>query len=159
VSAVPQSLWRLQPMQAADIRNVLAIERRAYPFPWTEGIFEDCLRVGYSAWVVTEVSGEVLAYGLMSMAAGEAHILNLCVAPERQRQGLARYLLEHLLEVARAAGVALLLLEVRESNVAAQRLYETFHFRRLGQRKAYYPAHHGREDALVLGLDLHPREP
>lgn len=154
MSAQPQAIWRLHPMQAAHLPQVLAIEQSAYAYPWTEGIFSDCLRVGYSAWVVTDAAGEVLAYGLMSMAAGEAHVLNLCVAPPYQGQGLARFLMGHLLEIAAAAGVSLMLLEVRKSNGAAQQLYESIGFRRLGMRKNYYPARDGREDALVLGLDI-----
>lgn len=154
MSAQPQREWRLRPMQSADLAAVLEIERRAYPFPWTEGIFADCLRVGYSAWVMVDRGAAIGAYALMSMAAGEAHILNLCVAPERQRRGLARDMMAHLLAVARAAGATVVLLEVRQSNLAAQQLYETLGFRRLGVRKAYYPGAGAREDALVLGLDL-----
>lgn len=154
MSAQPQELWRLAPMHPSHIQQVLEIENRVYPFPWSEGIFHDCLRVGYSSWVVTNTLGEVLAYALMSMAVGEAHILNLCVSPEHQRRGLAQFLMKHLLMVARAGNVTLVLLEVRVSNRAAQRLYEGFGFKRLGLRKNYYPADGGREDALVLGLDL-----
>ena len=154
MSAQPHQLWQLHPMHGRHLQQVLEIEKQSYEFPWTEAIFEDCLRVGYSAWVVVDTSGCVLAYAFMSMAAGEAHVLNICVAPQQQRQGLARFLLKHLLMVARAASVALMLLEVRVSNVAAQALYAQFGFRHLGQRKAYYPARLGREDAIVLGLDL-----
>lgn len=154
MSAQPQAMWRLYPMQAAHLPQVLEIEQSAYEFPWTLGVFNDCLRVGYSAWVVTDTVGEVLGYALMSMAVGEAHILNICVAPEQQRRGLASFLMRHLLMVARAAGVNLMLLEVRKSNTAAYQMYERFGFRRLGERKAYYPARDGREDAYVLGLDL-----
>lgn len=154
MSAQPQALWQLQPMLPEHLGEVVAIEQSAYDFPWTLGIFSDCLKVGYSAWIVTSPAAGVLAYGLMSMAVGEAHILNLCVAPAHQRQGMADYLLRHLLAVARAAGTTLVLLEVRKSNHAAQKLYERHGFRKLGVRKAYYPAHDGREDALVLALDL-----
>lgn len=154
MSAQPQALWRLAPMHPSHLPEVLEIERQAYAFPWSDGIFRDCLRVGYSAWVVTNTLGEVLAYALMSMAVGEAHILNLCVSPSLRRQGLAQFLMQHLLTVARAANVTLVLLEVRASNIAAQRLYQEAGFKRLGVRKAYYPAEGGREDALVLGLDL-----
>ncbi|SFF44358.1 [SSU ribosomal protein S18P]-alanine acetyltransferase [Fontimonas thermophila] len=154
MSAQPHALWRLQPMQPAHLGEVLRIERESYAFPWTEGIFRDCLHVGYSAWVVVDPTGAVLAYALMSMAAGEAHILNICVAPQQRRRGLAQFLLRHLIMVARASGVTLLLLEVRKSNAAAQKLYARFGFNQLGERRAYYPAHDGREDALVLGLDL-----
>jgi ribosomal-protein-alanine N-acetyltransferase len=157
VSAQPEELWRLRPMSPSHLSQVVDIERRAYPYPWTEGIFNDCLRVGYSAWVVTNTIGDVLAYAFMSMAVGEAHVLNLCVAPEYQRQGLARYLMDHLLRIARAANVTLMLLEVRKSNRAAQKLYEGYAFKRLGVRKNYYPARGAREDAYVLGLDL-PRD-
>ncbi|HUP92795.1 MAG TPA: ribosomal protein S18-alanine N-acetyltransferase [Solimonas sp.] len=150
---MPHELWRLQPMHPLHLPQVLDIESRAYPFPWTEGIFSDCLKVGYSSWVVTNTIGEVLGYAMLSMAVGEAHILNLCVSPDHQRQGLADYLLQHLLTIARAANVNLMLLEVRRSNRAARKLYEKFGFRKFGVRKAYYPAHDGREDALVLGLD------
>lgn len=154
MSAQPQDLWRLHPMAPMHLPQVMEIERAAYEFPWTEGIFRDCLNVGYSAWVVTNTVGEVLAYALMSMAVGEAHILNICVAPESRRIGLAQFLLRHLVMTARAGGTALLLLEVRASNDAAQRLYRHAGFRQLGQRPRYYPAPGGREDALVLGLDL-----
>ncbi len=154
MSAQPQAMWRLYPMQAAHLPQMLEIEQSAYEFPWTLGVFNDCLRVGYSAWVVTDTVGQVLGYALMSMAVGEAHILNICVAPEQQRRGLASFLMRHLLMVARAAGVNLMLLEVRKSNTAAYQMYERFGFRRLGERKAYYPARDGREDAYVLGLDL-----
>jgi ribosomal-protein-alanine N-acetyltransferase len=141
-------------MHPAHLSQVLEIERQTYEFPWSEGVFEDCLRVGYSAWVLTNTLGEVLGYALMSMAVGEAHVLNICVAPEQRRQGMARFLMRHLLMIARAADVTLMLLEVRRSNRGGQRLYEELGFRKLGERKAYYPAREGREDALVLGLDL-----
>lgn len=154
MSAQPQDIWRLYPMAPSHLPQVLEIERAAYTHPWTEGIFNDCLRVGYSAWVVTNTLGEVQAYALMSMAAGEAHVLNVCTAPDQQRRGLATFLLRHLLMVARAAGVTLMLLEVRKSNKAAQRLYESFGFAKIGDRRGYYPAADGREDALVLALEL-----
>lgn len=158
MSAQPQVLWRLQPMNEGHLAEILEIERRAYEFPWTEGIFRDCLRVGYSAWLVTQAGGEILAYAVMSMAVGEAHILNLCVEPAHHHQGLGRFLLTHLTRLARSAGMEILLLEVRKSNVAAFSLYEKAGFRKLGVRKGYYPAADGREDALLLGKNLHPKD-
>lgn len=154
MSAQPQVLWRLEPMQPMHLPEVLAIEMASYDFPWTQGIFEDCLRVGYSAWVVRDRVGAVLAYAMLSMAAGEAHILNVCVASAYRRQGIAQFLLRHLIMVARAASTTLMLLEVRKSNERAQHLYAGFGFTALGERRGYYPAHDGREDALVLGLNL-----
>lgn len=142
-------------MHEDHLAFVRDIEQRAYPFPWTEVIFRDCLRSGYSAWVVESPSQQVLAYALMTMAAGEAHILNLCVAPEYQGQGLGHFMLEHLKTLARASHAELLLLEVRASNQAGIALYRNHGFEQLGLRKAYYPAHDGREDAMVLGLKLH----
>ena len=154
MSAVPSELWRLAPLQLSDVPRVLEIERRAYPFPWTEGIFKDCLKVGYSSWTVQDADGGILAYALMSMAVGEAHILNLCVEPDCHRRGLGRFLLGHLLRIARNANMTLVLLEVRRSNSAARQLYESAGFSTFGVRKDYYPAAAGREDALVLGIDL-----
>jgi [ribosomal protein S18]-alanine N-acetyltransferase len=154
MSANPEPWWRLHPLHPSHLPQVLAIERRAYAHPWSEGIFNDCCRAGYSSWVLTNTLGEVLAYALMSMAVGEAHILNLCVAPEHRRQGLARVLLDHLLRLARNANTTLVLLEVRKSNKAAQQLYEGYGFQRLHVRKAYYPGAGTREDAIVMGLDL-----
>ena len=156
MSAQPQTLWRLQPMNELHLKGVMDIERRAYEFPWTEGIFRDCLRVGYSSWLVTS-GPQILAYAVMSMAVGEAHILNLCVEPAHHQQGLGRFMLTHLKRLARSAGMDILLLEVRKSNSAAIALYSGMGFRRLGVRKGYYPAADGREDAWLLGCTLpHP---
>lgn len=154
MSAQLQQSCRLLPMHPAHLPQVLEIERRAYQFPWTEGIFNDCLRTGYSAWVLTNTLGEVQAYAMMSMAVGEAHVLNLCVDPDGQRQGHGRYLLQHLIGLARAAHCTQVLLEVRKSNKAAFKLYESSGFERIGLRKGYYPALSGREDAVVLSLEL-----
>jgi ribosomal-protein-alanine N-acetyltransferase len=154
MSAQPQALWQLVPMSADQLPRIMQIERRAYPFAWTEGIFSDCLKVGYSSWTVQNPIGDILAYSVMSMAVGEAHILNLCVDPVHHGQGLGRFLLQHLLHVARSANLTVLLLEVRRSNAAARRLYQSAGFRTFGVRKDYYPAPEGREDALVLGFDI-----
>lgn len=147
-----------EPMQESDLAEILALERRAYPYPWTEGILRDSLRAGYSGWVVRDADGHLCAYAFMSMAVGEAHILNLCVDPQYQRQGLGRRVLGHLKSVAGAAGVQLMLLEVRKSNHAAISLYLRSGFQRLGQRKNYYPADNGSEDAWLLGHEL-PGQP
>jgi len=154
MSAQPQRLWNLRPMHEAHLPQILDIENRAYPFPWTDGIFRDCLKVGYSGWVVTSPASEVLAYAVMSMAVGEAHVLNLCVEPAYHQQGLGRFLLTHLQDIARSAGMDIMLLEVRKSNAAAIALYHGMGFHKLGVRKAYYPARDGSEDALLLGYTL-----
>ncbi|MGH8506415.1 MAG: ribosomal protein S18-alanine N-acetyltransferase [Stenotrophobium sp.] len=149
-AVVQEDAWRLVPMQASHLQAVMTIEFRAYPFPWTEGIFKDCLRSGYSAWVMTGTGDRVQGYAVMTMAVGEAHVLNLCVDPAVQQRGLGRMLLSHLMNLARAAHCTAVLLEVRRSNKAALRLYHSMQFEPVGIRKAYYPASDGREDACVL---------
>jgi len=139
----------IRPMRVTDVAEVVAIERDAYQFPWSEGIFRDCLRVGYVCRVVT-VSRQVIAYGVMSFGAGEAHILNLCVAQAHRCRGIGRELLGSLIERASAACMNEAFLEVRPSNTAAIRLYLAVGFEQVGMRRGYYQAVGGREDAAVL---------
>jgi len=144
---------RLRPMTVADLDRVMEIEPRAYEFPWSEGIFRDCLRVGYCCWCCEE-NDELLGYGVMSVAAGESHILNLTVPPEFQRQGIGCRLLKNFLQLARRHGADTLMLEVRPSNHKAISLYGKLGFNEIGVRRNYYPAKDGREDALLLALSL-----
>jgi len=139
----------IRPMRALDVAEVVAIERAAYQFPWSEGIFRDCLRVGYVCRVVA-ASRRLFAYGVMSFGAGEAHILNLCVDGPWRERGVGKQLLASLLERATAAGMTEAFLEVRPSNTAAIRLYQSAGFEQVGMRRGYYQAAGGREDAAVL---------
>jgi [ribosomal protein S18]-alanine N-acetyltransferase len=143
----------LRPMQPADLGTVLEIELRAYPFPWTRGIFEDCLRAGYPCWVLQD-GARIIGYAVLSVAAGEGHVLNVCVDPALQRRGHGRRLLHALLHLARGRGAQRLFLEVRPSNPAAIALYESEGFNEIGRRPRYYPAHDGREDAIVMAMEL-----
>jgi len=143
----------IRPLTLADLDAVMEIESRAYDFPWTQGIFRDCLRVGYCCWCY-ENDGIIQGYGVMSVAAGESHILNLTVRPELQRQGIGSRLLKHFLQLARRHGADTLMLEVRPSNRKAISLYEKLGFNEIGVRRNYYPAEDGREDALLLALSL-----
>jgi ribosomal-protein-alanine N-acetyltransferase len=143
----------LRPMRDGDLDAVMDIERRAYPFPWTRGIFRDCLRAGYPALVLV-AGGSVVGYGLLSVAAGEAHILNVCADPALPRQGHGRRLLRALLLQARGRGAQRVFLEVRPSNPAAIALYDAEGFNEIGRRPRYYPAASGREDAIVMALEL-----
>jgi ribosomal-protein-alanine N-acetyltransferase len=143
----------LRPMAWMDLDAVLKVEEASYEFPWTLGIFRDCLRVGYICRVY-EGPGGVIGHGVMSIAAGECHLLNICVHPDYQRRGLGRGMVEHLLEVAHGKGARVALLEVRMSNQAAYRLYTQLGFDEVGVRRHYYPARKGREDALILARDL-----
>jgi ribosomal-protein-alanine N-acetyltransferase len=142
-------------MRETDLDEILAVEQAAYPFPWTRGIFEDCLRVGYSCWVL-EQDREIVGYGVMTVAAGESHILNVCVRPERQRAGHGLRLLEHLVALSRRHHADTALLEVRPSNRAALALYRKAGFNEVGVRRGYYPGTNGREDALILARYLAP---
>lgn len=151
--SVPRrDLFRMRRMTVADLPQVLAIERQNYLFPWEEDIFEDCLKSGYSCWVCEELD-RVLGYCLLSVAVGEAHILNISVDPAEQKQGIGRKMLQHLIDVARGRAETVFL-EVRPSNDVAIALYEDMGFNEIGIRKNYYPAENGREDAIMLALQL-----
>ncbi|MGD8378491.1 MAG: ribosomal protein S18-alanine N-acetyltransferase [Gammaproteobacteria bacterium] len=142
-----------RPMVEADIPAILRIERRGYAYPWSAGIFRDCLRVGYCCWV-QPYAGDLAGYGIISVAAGECHVLNVCVDVDLQGRGFGRRLMEHLLEVARGHGAEQVFLEVRPTNLAAVALYRSLDFHEVGLRHAYYPADGGREDALVMARAL-----
>jgi ribosomal-protein-alanine N-acetyltransferase len=145
----------IRPMNELDIPMVVTIERSAYQFPWSEGIFRDCLRVGYVCRVV-DAGGDMGGYGIMSVGAGEAHILNVCIREEYRGRGYARKMLLYLMDRARAAGMYEAFLEVRPSNTAAARLYHSMGFEQVGIRRGYYQATVGREDAAVLRKMLLP---
>jgi ribosomal-protein-alanine N-acetyltransferase len=145
----------IRAMHELDVPMVVAIERSAYQFPWSEGIFRDCLRVGYVCRVV-EVGSDVAGYGIMSIGAGEAHVLNVCIRDEYRGRGLARKVLLYLIERARGAGMYEAFLEVRPSNTIAARLYHSLGFEQVGIRRGYYQATNGREDAAVLRRILAP---
>ena len=145
----------LRPMREDDLDAVMAIEQRAYAFPWTRGIFRDCLRADYPAWVL-ERDRALIGYGVLSVAADEAHVLNVCAAPEVQGQGHGRRMLRALLQVARGRGARRVFLEVRPSNRGAIALYHAEGFNEIGRRPRYYPAIDGREDAIVMAMELLP---
>jgi ribosomal-protein-alanine N-acetyltransferase len=149
------ALVAIRPMNELDIPMVVSIERSAYQFPWSEGIFRDCLRVGYICRVV-DAGGDMGGYGIMSVGAGEAHILNVCIREEYRSRGYARKMLLYLMDRARAAGMHEAFLEVRPSNTAAARLYHSMGFEQVGVRRGYYQATVGREDAAVLRRMLLP---
>ena len=155
MNALAAELGQMRPMRQADIEAVVAIEQRAYPFPWTAGIFRDCLRAGHHCWVL-EAGAEIIGYGVLSAAAGEAHILNVCIDPDRQGAGLGRRLLRRLVDLARWHHAEQVFLEVRPSNPKAITLYRSEGFNEIGTRPNYYPAAKGREDAIVMAMALLP---
>jgi ribosomal-protein-alanine N-acetyltransferase len=143
----------LRPMTFQDLDVVLENEVRSYAFPWTRGVFADCLRAAYECWVLAE-GDALIGHGILSVAADEAHLLNLCIRRDRQGAGHGRALGRHMLGCAHARGARLVILEVRPSNRIAIALYESLGFREIGRRPDYYPADKGHEDAIVLALSL-----
>lgn len=143
----------MRPMFEDDLDAVMDVELRAYPFPWTRNIFLDCLQAGYPGRVLL-LDGVIAGYGMVSLAADEAHILNVCIDPQVQSRGHGRQLLRELVRVARLRGAARVFLEVRPSNTSAITLYHSEGFNEIGRRPRYYPAENGREDALVMAIEL-----
>ena len=147
------ALVEIRTMNYSDLKQVMRVEKKAYPHPWTLGIFRDCLRVGHHAWVML-LDQKVVGYAVVMLSPGEAHILNICIDPDYQAKGLGRQLLRYLIKNTNQTDIDMVLLEVRRSNRSAQRLYQSEGFHELGVRKAYYPAADGREDAIILAKYL-----
>lgn len=155
VVRAPQAQMRA--MHGDDLIAVMQNELAAYEFAWTAGIFRDCIKSGYECWVLV-ADDQIIGHGVLSVGAGEAHLLNLCVAPAVQRCGHGKHLLRRLTDIARWQGVQRLFLEVRPSNHGAVAMYHHAGFNEIGTRPGYYPGRRGREDALVLALELLPQE-
>ncbi len=157
MATLPKDLWvpqlALRRMVEDDVPAVISAERAGYAFPWSEGIFRDCLRAGYVCRVA-ELDELLVGYGILSVGAGEAHVLNLCVRPEYRCRGLGRRMLQQLIDLSRVAAAQDLFLEVRPSNLAAVRLYQAMELLQVGVRRGYYQAENGREDAVVRRLVL-----
>ncbi len=148
-----RDLISYRPMRTSDIKLIVAIENQVYHFPWTSRTFHDCMKIGYFCWVCERID-EVIGYGILSLGAGEAHVMNVCVSPKYQRQGLGRRMMKKLIEIALENYSRTLLLEVRPSNTVAVQLYLSMGFNEIGIRKNYYPARDGREDALMFSKEL-----
>jgi ribosomal-protein-alanine N-acetyltransferase len=140
-----------------DLSLVSDIERRSYEFPWSHGVFRDCLLAGYIC-IVLERGEELAGYAILSIAAGEAHILNLCVDPTFRALGYGTRLLNEILNRAEIAKVKEVFLEVRPSNSSALSLYLKKGFRQIANRPAYYQGRKGREDAAVLAKTIKTKD-
>lgn len=143
----------LRPMTESDLSEVSAIEQQVAPQGWNYEIFRNALLVGYPGWVLCHRS-QMIGYGMITAAAGEAHLLNIAISPTHQRRGLGSWLLLLLLSQAQQAGATTLFLEVRASNHAAIALYLRHGFERIGIRRGYYATAYAREDALVFSKQL-----
>jgi len=145
--------YQFRTMTSDDLDAIMEIEPYIYSHPWSRGNFSDSLKSGYPAWVLLK-GKEIIGYALMMMVLDEAHLLNLSIAKPYQKQGLGRLLLEHMIEMAKNQGATDMFLEVRPSNISAIALYENIGFNEMAIRRGYYPAHNGREDAVLMGLAL-----
>jgi ribosomal-protein-alanine N-acetyltransferase len=153
IRSIAEPFACIRAMGHHDLAMVSDIERRSYEFPWSHGVFRDCLLAGYHCMVL-ERDGRVTGYGILSIAAGEAHILNLCVDPKYRSRGYGESLLDAILAKSRSASVREIFLEVRPSNTTALALYRKKGFHKVARRPAYYQATEGREDAAVLAKKL-----
>jgi [ribosomal protein S18]-alanine N-acetyltransferase len=153
LSAAPCQQLTYRPMQMADLDIVMKIEPTIFPFPWTIGNFRDSLNTGYSCWVV-EDQQQIIGYAVMMLVLDEAHLLNISIALPSQGKGFGRALLSFIMQKAREHGALNIFLEVRISNKVAIHLYEQTGFNEMAIRPRYYPAEHGREDAMLMGMAL-----
>ena len=153
MSAVPKPQYQFRAMTDADLDEIMEIEPHIYSHPWTRGNFADSLKSAHSAWVLLH-NEKIIGYALMMMVLDEAHLLNLSISKPYQKQGLGRLLLEHMISIAQALNAANMFLEVRASNISAIALYENIGFNEMAVRRGYYPAQHGREDAILMGLAI-----
>lgn len=151
--AVIKPVIQVRGMRLDDLAAVSTLEQLSYDFPWSPGIFGDCVKAGHSCWALC-ADGLIVGYGILSTGAGEAHLLNLCVGPEHRGRGLGRHLLGRLLEIAKWNRAERIFLEVRPSNPLAKALYQSVGFKQVGVRPRYYPAKDGREDAIVMVLEI-----
>ena len=141
-------------LRVADLAEVLKIEQAANGFPWSLKNFEDCLLAGHHAWAIVDEKDEIIGYSIIQVIVDELHLLNICVAPKYQGQGYGRKLLNKVIELADEHSASVILLEVRRSNHRAQQLYLQSGFNEVSVRRGYYPAENGREDAILMAMDL-----
>ena len=148
-----ESTLSFRRMDVGDINTVMLVENQVYEYPWTEGIFNDCIRVGYECWLAL-IENEVIAHAVISVAAGESHILNISIGPKHQNKGIGKQFIEYLVDIARSKRASMIMLEVRPSNVLAINCYNATGFNEIGCRKNYYPTPDGKEDALLFAREI-----
>ena len=152
-----QPPWEAAAMRVPDLTEVIAIERQAYPVPWSHGNFVDSLAAGYPAEVLRGPRAELLGYWAAMPGVDELHLLNITVAPAWQGRGLAVVMLDRIVAECRQRGLTQLWLEVRVSNERAREVYRRYGFAEVGKRRAYYPVQQGpREDAILMSLSVAP---
>ena len=140
-------------MQVSDLDAVMQIETVNFPFPWTAGNFKDSINSGHIC-LVLEIDEVMVGYAILMMVLDEAHLLNISVSAAWKGKGWGLHLLNHMMQISREKGGLNMFLEVRPSNVSAITLYESIGFNEMGVRPGYYPAHNGRENAVLMGVAL-----
>lgn len=143
-----------RPILEGDLPEVVIIEKAVNAFPWSLKNFQSCLKPGYQAWVFSSETGEIIGFTILQKVVNELHLLNVCVRQQFQGEGLGTFILNFIIDYAKDSSFSLLVLEVRSSNSRAQKLYLKVGFNEMSVRKDYYPADSGREDAILMGLDL-----
>lgn len=141
-----------------DVDRIYQIEKLAYPFPWSRGLFVDCMNAGYTFFGL-QMGKDLAGYTIFNWAANEAHLLNICVHPDWQHRGFGSLLLEYTINHVVRQGNRAMFLEVRTSNTRAAKLYKNRGFKVIGSRRAYYQAGDGREDAIVMRLVFRSADP
>lgn len=148
---------RFEPLNVLWLDTLLPVEQQAYSHPWTRGNFIDAMAAGYETQMLVDAQGGLVGYFVAMIVLDEVHLLNITVAPARQRQGWARILLDALALWSRQRQAQWIWLEVRESNVRARSIYAAHGYQEVGLRKNYYPMHDGpREHAVLMSLKLWP---
>ena len=143
-----------RPMTLDDVDYVLTVENEVYPYPWTKQILQDCIRVGYDCWLALE-NDSIVAHAVVSVAAGESHLLNLSVSKKHQGKGVGKAFIDFLIDIVRRKNATVMLLEVRPSNLQAISCYDAVGFNEIGCRKDYYPTATGKEDALLYAKEIY----
>ena len=156
MSSLSFSTATVQLLSAADIEDVVEIERLSNSHPWTERNFYDALASGYLCLIARD-PGAVSGFAVARLLGDEAELLLIAVTPEMRRQGVALLLWIELAERLQASGARTVHLEVRASNRPAQAFYRSRSFTQSGVRPKYYPngAHESeREDAVLMKVSL-----
>lgn len=140
-------------MQLTDLNTVHQIEKNNYPVPWSKGLLKSCIKTDYHS-IVAKKDQQIIGYGFLMTAYDESHLLNMCIDNKHQGHGYGRQLLKYLQNICIYCHSKTFLLEVRASNVVAQRLYQSFGFKEIGIRKNYYRCVEGRENAIVMTKNI-----
>jgi len=144
-----------RPITTADLEEVMMIERASFHYPWSPGFFRQEMQVACARSILAEIEGQVVGYILFWLLPGAIDIHNIAVHIDYRRRGIARLLLSKVVTEAQRQSVIRVMLEVRRSNLAAQKLYESVGFFSTGVRKGYYSDNS--EDALAMTLEVPPK--